>query len=317
MVSLQQRLLSFMTLAFLFAGIQQGSADSAIRYSMVDGMDGVPLRVAEAGEVGKPAILFLHGSTQSLASWRYQLESDLAERFHLIAFDLRGHGDSGKPWQAEEYHACKWGGDVAAVLTATGAQDVTIVGWSMGGLILGHYVRCHGTDGIRAAVLAASTGGNIVAGGPPRIDPRQFSEALNAPALSDNLRGARIFADSLYAAPPDADWREEAIAMILRATPHTRAAGRAGLVMFRGEHIGFEPDRELQQKLRIPMLAILGGEDVLSEASATAAAFASDMPWVEVKIYDEVGHSPFAEAPERFNRDLADFIEIALQADAP
>jgi non-heme chloroperoxidase len=89
----------------------------APRFSYVPGAHGVPLSVAETGHPDALGVLFIHGLGQSHLSFSAQLESPLAERFHLVAFDLRGHGNSGKPWEASAYSESRaWADDVAAML---------------------------------------------------------------------------------------------------------------------------------------------------------------------------------------------------------
>ena len=90
----------------------------------IAGFDGVPLVVAETGNRNGPPILFIHGYSQSYLSWEKQLnDQKLAKEFHLIAFDLRGHGASAKPPRQEDYTIQAWAGDVAAVIAATTATN--------------------------------------------------------------------------------------------------------------------------------------------------------------------------------------------------
>ncbi|RZL30793.1 MAG: alpha/beta fold hydrolase, partial [Rubrivivax sp.] len=89
------------------------------RFSEVAGFDGVPLNVVQKGEAGRPAVLFLHGYKQSYLSWSAQFGADLAKGCHLVAYDLRGHGNSGQPWQPGAYDNRRpWADDMAAVIKA-------------------------------------------------------------------------------------------------------------------------------------------------------------------------------------------------------
>jgi non-heme chloroperoxidase len=50
------------------------------------------------GNPDGPEILFIHGFSQSHLSWIKQVtNSDLAKEFHMVTYDLRGHGNSDKP----------------------------------------------------------------------------------------------------------------------------------------------------------------------------------------------------------------------------
>ena len=57
---------------------------------------GVRTRVLEAGRESAPALVLIHGFLESRRTWD-DLIDDLAERFHVIAPDLPGFGESEKP----------------------------------------------------------------------------------------------------------------------------------------------------------------------------------------------------------------------------
>jgi len=74
-----------------------------MRVHTVEGGGGVKLRVRESGsESGRP-ILLMHGWSQNLRAWEMQYESPRLKGFRLVAFDLRGHGESEAPAKAEAY----------------------------------------------------------------------------------------------------------------------------------------------------------------------------------------------------------------------
>ena len=133
---------------------------AAWNFSTVAGDGGVPLNMATAGDPGKPGILFIHGIGQSHYSFVHQLNSDLADDFYLVSFDLRGHGASGKPWDAGAYTDNRaWARDVDAVMNASGLEHPVVVAWSYGTIVLMDYVREFGTSRLRSVVLTGATGG--------------------------------------------------------------------------------------------------------------------------------------------------------------
>src|SRR5689334_5797729 len=69
---------------------------SRTRLSRARSPDGVELSVEETGRGDGPAIVFVHGLGFSHEVWRRQLDGELATRFHLVAYDLRGHGRSSR-----------------------------------------------------------------------------------------------------------------------------------------------------------------------------------------------------------------------------
>src|SRR5215831_735503 len=61
--------------------------------------DGLTISAQEWGNPNGPEILFIHGFSQSHLSWIKQVTSDLAKDFHMVTYDLRGHGNSDKPFE--------------------------------------------------------------------------------------------------------------------------------------------------------------------------------------------------------------------------
>lgn len=82
----------------------------------------------EWGEPGRPALVCLHGVT-SHARHFTQLAERLADRFHVVALDLRGHGDSPwePPWHLEQH--------VADVLASAPERRAAWLGHSFGGRV--------------------------------------------------------------------------------------------------------------------------------------------------------------------------------------
>ena len=72
--------------------------------------DGLTISAQDWGNPNEPEILFIHGFSQSHLSWIKQVTSDLAKDFHMVTYDLRGHGNSDKPFEPERYKDSKaWG----------------------------------------------------------------------------------------------------------------------------------------------------------------------------------------------------------------
>jgi pimeloyl-ACP methyl ester carboxylesterase len=90
---------------------------------------GVRLHVAEAGE-GDPVIL-QHGWPQHWYAWRHVIPK-LAERYRVIAPDLRGFGWSETPGHG--YSAPQFADDLAALLDALEIDKVRLVGHDWGGI---------------------------------------------------------------------------------------------------------------------------------------------------------------------------------------
>src|SRR5499427_8715850 len=69
--------------------------------------DGLTISAQDWGNPNGAEILFIHGFSQSHLSWIKQVTSDLAKDFHMVTYDLRGHGNSDKPFEPVRYKDTK------------------------------------------------------------------------------------------------------------------------------------------------------------------------------------------------------------------
>jgi pimeloyl-ACP methyl ester carboxylesterase len=96
--------------------------------------DGTRIAYTDAGGEG-PALVLVHGITESHRAWDPLLPA-LTDRWHVVALDLRGHGDSDRN---DPYDPITLASDVAAVVNATGVEDPLMVGHSLGGVVVSAY----------------------------------------------------------------------------------------------------------------------------------------------------------------------------------
>lgn len=91
------------------------------------------LSVREAGPVGAPVIVLIHGlAGSSLAEW-YKVAPLLATRFRLVMVDHRSHGLS--PLERGRFEVTDEADDLGAVIESLEIDPVGVVGYSMGGTI--------------------------------------------------------------------------------------------------------------------------------------------------------------------------------------
>jgi non-heme chloroperoxidase len=114
--------------------------------------DEVRLRVKDWGK-GR-AVVMMHGWPLSSDTFD-ELGMAIAQAgMRAIAYDRRGFGRSQQPWGGYDYDSLA--DDLAAVIEQTGAADVTLLGFSMGGGEVARYLTRHGDSRIRQAILVAS-----------------------------------------------------------------------------------------------------------------------------------------------------------------
>jgi non-heme chloroperoxidase len=270
---------------------------SPMKTYSVKGGAGLGLHVREWGEVDGPPIVFIHALSQNHLSWAKQYESPLAGEFRLVAFDLRGHGMSQVPLEAEHYAEGElWADDLAAIMDELQLDRPVLVGWSYGTFVIADYVRKYGQDRIAAVVLvggAAKLGeaafGTLI--GPGFLD--HFAD-ITADDLPTNIRGVRAFVRGLIVKPLPAEELETAIAwnIVVPARVRANLAARE-----------LDVDDVLRE-LEVPVLVSHGREDTAT-LPAMAEHILATCPAAEASWYDGVGHAPHLEDPQRFNRELA------------
>jgi pimeloyl-ACP methyl ester carboxylesterase len=116
--------------------------------------DGTRLHVESFGRADAPTIVLVHGWMCALRLWRYQLDS-LAEDFHVIAYDARGHGRSGLG-AGDDYSIEALAEDLHSVLDACALNSpVALGGHSMGAMTIAAWARDHPED-VRRRVRGAA-----------------------------------------------------------------------------------------------------------------------------------------------------------------
>ena len=94
-------------------------------------VNGLRLSFLEWEASGRPVVCFLHGGSAH-AHWFDRVTPALVGRFHMIALDQRGHGES--EWARPPAYATEnFAADLLGVLDAFGWRRVALVGHSMGG----------------------------------------------------------------------------------------------------------------------------------------------------------------------------------------
>ena len=93
--------------------------------------NGIRHHYLEWGDAGSPPLLMLHAT--GLCAWPWKpMARRLAQRYRVLAFDQRGHGDTDKSDQGYRFEYA--GEDLAAIVEAMGLQQPRVVGHSSGGL---------------------------------------------------------------------------------------------------------------------------------------------------------------------------------------
>ncbi|MDP6635362.1 MAG: alpha/beta hydrolase [Phycisphaerae bacterium] len=247
--------------------------------------DGVAISYDISGS-GEPTLVFVHGWCCDRTYWRHQIPR-FAKRYRVVAIDLGGHGDSGlnrSGWTIESF-----GRDVAAVVKALDLKRVILIGHSMGGPV---NISAAGDLPGRVTGLIGVDCYNDIDAEYNAYDTNGFVSALRANFTSVTASSVR----SMFVADSDEDLVEQVIADMSSTPPAVGAGAMRSFLKF---------DRIAALKgLGVPIRCI--NSDRRSTDVPAGKRYAMSF---ELKFIKGVGHFPMLEAPEEFNKLLADTIE--------
>ena len=112
-------------------------------------VNGITLHYLEHGE-GKPTLLLMPGLTANANEFDGLIQAGLAEHFHVLAVDLRGRGQSGKP--AQGYSMGDHARDILALMDALELDQVVLGGHSFGALLT-LYITAHFPERVSKLVI--------------------------------------------------------------------------------------------------------------------------------------------------------------------
>jgi len=229
-----------------------------------------------------PAILLSHGYSATCRMWDGQIEA-LRDRYKLIVWDMRGHGQSDLPADPAAYSEAATVGDMAALLDACDVDQAVIAGLSLGGYMsLAFHLR-HPSR-VRALMLFDTGPGfrNDSARGAWNARARQRADELDA-------RGLAALGSS-----------DE-----VRMSQHRSAAGLAGAA--RGM-LTQQDDAVIcsLETIRVPTLVLAGANDT-NFLAATDYMTAKIAGATKVVIAD-AGHASNLHQPAAFNLAVESFL---------
>ena len=258
---------------------------------------GMDWRVRETGPEDAPVLVLIHGFSHSLEAfdpWAAELE----DAWRVIRFDLPGHALTG-PREDGAYTVDDTVAQVSALLDEIAPDRFALGGNSLGGLIAWRYAA-ENPERVSALVLAAPGGfANLGVGEEPADVPAAVRMFLTSP-MEMTVRPAT---ERLYGDPErlsDAD--------VTRITDLMSAPG-VGQALAERVAVFTLPDPEAAlAELDVPALILWGAQDAMIPVDH-AERFDAAMPDAEVIVYEDLGHLPMEEDPERTAADVRAFLD--------
>lgn len=260
--------------------------------------DGVELEVREWGNPDGQALLLVTGVAQSYLSFARQFSAAELQHFRIVSYDPRGHGLSDKPHGDEWYqHGKRWSGEVQSVIDALELDKPVLAGWSLGGRITRQYLVDYGDAQLAGVAFLSCRPVEV----PEVIGAgNAVVQALDITDLASRIDVASAFLRNCFGLQPTAEEFAYALAYNMLCPFEIR------------QQIGkwwTEPaiSEAALRHITVPTLIVHGRDDILVLPGA-AEITARLVPHATVSVYDGCGHSVFFEAAERFNAELADFV---------
>lgn len=264
------------------------AADAALTSRFFTTSDGVRLHYLEGGK-GR-VLAFVPGWTMPAEIWRAQLK-DLQGKFHVVALDPRGQGESQVP--AVGYEAKRRATDIKEWLDAVGADRVVLVAWSLGVLESLTYVKLFGPDRLQALVLVDNSIGEEP---PPVSDPTLFARLRQ-----DRSTAVMRLIKGMHRRPQTESYYQRLLAFALK----TPLEASIALLSYPYPRQFW---KEVVYQIERPLLYV-----VSPRFEEQARNLKKGRPNVRIEVFQDAGHALFVDEPKRFNRLLEDFIYTTLQ----
>lgn len=242
------------------------------------------------------AIVFVHGGGTSHEFWEQQMYN-LVDDYQVVAYDLRGHGDSDKPPTGHNFD--RFTEDLEALVNHLGLQQVTVVCHAIGGYV-GMMYALRNPESIARLVLVSSgirwLGADEERGGFSLEFWKEYSDGL----ATDKIEATAKVVDSVFFYRPPGQATKQEIVNTMMKWPlcATKQIAKAA------QKINFEGQLDA---VRIPVLIIHGAHDRKQRYSG-AAYLRDNFPNATLVAFEESAHLPPLEEVEKFNRVLRDFI---------
>lgn len=304
--------------SLIFTGCTSGQQDSLFDSTLSFARDsvGFDVKKAQAGDVeltymertsdqkDAETLLLIHGFSANKDNWVLFTHS-LDEKYHVIAVDLAGHGDSDKDITTS-YDLVSQSQRLEALMTGLGIDAFHIAGNSMGGNISAVFSTLY-PNRIKSLTLIDSAG---VDGDTPSEFFKYLDKGEN-PLIANDEESFEYRMDFTMSKPPLLPWplrpaflrdtlaREDINKKIFKDMRTSQIALTAA---------GFEQKlTESVANNNIPTLIMWGEEDRVLDVSA-AAAFKQLIPQAQVTIFPEVGHLPMVEIPSESSEVYQEFL---------
>lgn len=255
---------------------------------------------------GEP-LIFVHGWSCNHNFFKYQVE-EFAKSYRVILYDLRGHGQSDRgPITERNMNLKRFAADLHELIEFLKLDQVNVVGWSMGTSTLLAYAREFKCQYIKKM--------NFIDMTPKLLNDDEWKLGQSCSFTADqnimflallasswemaaNMFVPNIFAKGYDKEAPEYKW---ALAQALDNTPHCMTDMWIAMA--------YEDFRSVLPTITVPVLLTYSGDGLIY--CPAHAEYMKEHLGGESKIviFPGCGHGLFLEDPEKYNRELSEFLK--------
>ena len=262
-------------------------------------VNGLRIHYLEWGVPGRPPLVLLHGIARCAHNFDH-LAPHFAQTHHVLAVDLRGHGDSqwdaGAAYLVEDYTS-----DVAALIERLGLRNAVLWGNSTGGRV--------------AQVLAGLYPEWVQAVIVEDVGPERPKEISNRRANRMDVEASGWDSTDALLAYASAQSPRTSSSVLKHFVEHGSRGDANGRVVWKRDPAiakGFVPTElwDSVAKITAPIIYILGGASTIVPPH-TQTRLRQMLPRAEIATMPGLGHYPRDEAPSEFIARVERFLRTA------
>jgi pimeloyl-ACP methyl ester carboxylesterase len=280
-----------------FAGVLFIAGLSARAEAPANPLDGAPSRYAKCDGMkvhykslgtGETALVFVHGWTADLTSWRYQVPA-LDGKVRLVLIDLPGHGKSDKP--KIDYTMDLFAKAIDAVLTDAGVKKAVLAGHSMGTPVVRQFYRRYP----KKVLGLVAVDGRLQKFDLPPETMKKLQEQFEG---SDYKATVGKFIDGMLTKDTPEEVRKHLKEAYPAAPQHVAVSAMKAMM---------DPSIWKDDPIKVPVQAILAKNKFWTpEYEKYVRKLAPD---IDYRMMDGVGHFLMMEKPREFNALLLGFLK--------
>lgn len=263
---------------------------------MLESINGINIYYNEAGKGKSLPVLLVHGFPFSSEMWKTQVDALQENNFHVIDYDLRGHGQSGV--SDGQYTIELFVDDVIALLDYLKITKAVICGFSMGGYIALRAVERH-PERFSALILCDTTSS---------ADSNEAKIKRAASIRSIKKDGVKSFAEGFLKAvfsEQSFSAKQNIINEARKIILSNAVIGICGALLAMAARTD---TTESLSKITIPTLVLVGEHDAITPQAA-AKAMHERIQNSKMYVIENTAHMSCMENPNEFNRRIIEFLK--------